>query len=129
MSQNQEKDMEVSQAIEAGAMDLMGAATDTVDNIAAWDKLDPQLRNRWRAMFQRALDASLATGLEIRRKQPNEKPVHKAIEDWLQEVVAHVEKIREEESVISKRQCLRIIYQFGESAERALHHNAMEKAL
>lgn len=118
-----EKDIEVSQAIEAGAMDLMSSAPAAADRNAAWDSIGPELRNRWRAMFQRALDASLETGLEIRRRQPNEKPVHKAIEDWLRQVVAHGEKIRAEESVISRRQALRVIYQFVENAQKALREN------
>lgn len=119
------KDIEVSQSIEAGAMALMSNAAGAADKNAAWDVLDPELRNRWRAMFKMALDASLETGLEIRKQQPNEKPVHEAIKSWLEEVVGHVKRIRAEEAVISKRQCLRVIYQFQENAERALHHNAM----
>lgn len=118
-------DVQVSQAIEAGSMTLFSSTIDAPMSVdKAWEDIGPELRNRWRRMFEGALNASLETGLEIRRRQPNEKPIHTAIKDWLEAVVAHSKRVRAEESVISRRQCLKIIYQFAENAERALLQNA-----
>lgn len=68
-------------------------------------------------VLQKAMDAGT---LLVGRNTKDRVPVHKAVMSWLESVVGHVMMIRTEEATISRRQLLKIIYQFGDNAERAL---------
>lgn len=68
-------------------------------------------------VLQKAMDAGT---LLVGRNTKDRIPVHTAVMRWIEEVVGHVMMIRKEEAVISRRQLLKIIYQFGDNAERAL---------
>lgn len=69
-------------------------------------------------VLQKAMDAGM---LLVGRNTKDRVPVQESIMGWLQQVIDHVAMIRGEESVISKRKCLDVIYQFGENAEWAFN--------
>lgn len=68
-------------------------------------------------VLQRAMDAGT---LLVGRNTKDRIPMHTAVMHWLEEVAGHVMMIRKEEATVSRRQLLKIIYQFGDNAERAL---------
>lgn len=76
-------------------------------------------------MFDEAIMPVLEQAMEagqllVGRNTKDRKPVDVRIKHWLEEVVGHCRMLEKEEAVISKRQCLKVIYQFGENAEKAL---------
>lgn len=68
-------------------------------------------------VLQRAIDAG---ALIVGRNTGPRIPIHQAVMVWLEQVTGHVMMIRTEEATISRRQLLKILYQFGDNAEKAL---------
>jgi hypothetical protein len=79
-------------------------------------------------ILQKAMDAGQ---LLVSRNTQDRVPVDKSIIEWLEKICEHVTLLQENEAVISKKQCLKVIYQFGTEAEKALfeakRHNDMIK--
>lgn len=69
-------------------------------------------------VLEKAMDAG---ALLVGRNTKDRIPVHKAVLDWLQAVESHVQFIERNESTVSKRSLLKVIYQLGKSASNALH--------
>lgn len=68
-------------------------------------------------VLQKAMDNG---ALLVGRNTKDREPVHKEIIRWLETVIDHVKFINNNEETISKRKCLDVIYQFGDSAQKAL---------
>lgn len=68
-------------------------------------------------VLKQAMDAG---ALLVGRNTRERIPVPQAITRWLEEVSGHVRLLQHEEAIISRRQLLRVLYQFGENAEKAL---------
>jgi len=72
-------------------------------------------------VLQRAMDAG---ALLVGRNTKDRIPVHVAVREWMRKVQLHVDYIRSHEAVISKRQALKVIYQFGDECGKALYEDS-----
>lgn len=90
------------------------------DNGVAWRMDSPEVLFDKAIMpvLQKAMDAG---DLLLGRNTGERIPVHVAVVKWLEQVKEHVDMVRTKEAEISRRQYIKMIYQFGESAERALN--------
>lgn len=95
------------------AIEKFNILVDSDDSIAA-DMFDRAIM----PVLQKAMDAGQ---LLVGRNTKDRIPVHTAVMRWLEQVVGHVRMIEQEEATISRRQLLKIISQFGETAQLAVN--------
>lgn len=96
-----------------------------IDSITKHEGYGTSAREHAEILFDNAIMPVLQAAMEagallVGRNTKERIPVGVALLKWLEQVAGHVMMIRTEEATISRRQLLKIVYQFGDNAERAL---------